>query len=206
MSLPVDTIIEAGLVARCCGQRVLNVFHYRVKEVSALTQYADEMDAFISKFAEVQIGSMMAKIIEISPGNWELLRVTAQAIHPTRLRRITQASTEVGSGENSMVSNLQASITTGAIFAGRQYIGGKRFLIGPDLANLGVINSGAKVTLGQLADTLLEDVQSASGGGVYGPVIFHRNPATTPRWNDLYVAFPQDTVRVLRRRTVGLGE
>jgi hypothetical protein len=100
---------------------------------------------------------------------------------------------------------VAAVITKRTAFAGRWAVGS--FHLGglPQNAYVnGTLEPTFKTSVGLVAAQLLEDITIAIVGGVYEPVIVHpvaaHDGSTVLRETDV-----QDTLRVMRRRTVGLG-
>lgn len=205
MALPENAIIEATYEGVIHGQTVLNVYHYRVETVSAEISYIGEMTQFLDAFTDPQVGSMRTTFLTVVPSNYTLVRAVAQAVYPQRFRRVVEAVNDNGTVEIAQVTNLQASITTASIVAGRNQIGGKRLCISETAATSGLLTGNQLTAVNAHAEAMLDDLQPDAGGGVYRPVIFHRSPNANPKFNDIVIAFGQPQVRIIRRRTVGLG-
>lgn len=205
MALPENAIIEATYEGVIHNQRCLSVYHYRVEELSSETTIAGEMTQFLDAFTSNNVGDLMTTYLVFVPENYELIRAVAQPIYPTRYRRFIATVGGTGAGSPSPVTNVQGSITTASPLAGRRYIGGKRLCVSPTDCENGNLKAATKTILLAHSDAMLEDLQPDAGNGVYRPVIFHRSPNINPRYSDMTIAFPQETARVIRRRTVGLG-
>jgi hypothetical protein len=205
MPLPLSAIIEAAYVGECNGQTVMNIFHYRVETQSSIADVGAEVLVFRQAFGSLGGGSMLAAYLLCMPTNYTLTRVTAQPIYPTRYRRNTQGNEVAGTGSAAaLTSNLQASITLTTDLAGRNQNGGKRLLLPGDGFLDGNLVDAQFDALGTLGAAMILPVTAGSGGGIYNACLFHR-PPSVGQYTDITGFIVQRSVRVMRRRTVGLG-
>ena len=204
MGLPVNSIIEGTLVGELHSQTIMSVFHYKVFTPSSTTLVTDEIADFLDAWTIGGGGSFYSDYLACLPENYIASFATAQAIHPTRYIRTRINKTGAGLRPEARQANLQASITTQTILAGRPYVGGKRLPISSDDSDGGVITGSLKTALDNFTVDMLVNVTVAIGGGVYEPCIYHRPPSTLAA-SPITRAFAQTSTRVLRRRTVGLG-
>jgi hypothetical protein len=152
-------------------------------------------------------GQLLTRYIAALPSNWFYTDTWYQIIEPMRHRKVQQlgALGPGGSGAEALTQNVSAAITRVGDLAGRRYIGGIRIPLGTDLPAI----DGGKTTAGQ--ETLLRNLADAMKLNVItsGFVATFRPQVGVTRGGvpsvDLEDAFPQQTVRVMRRRTVGLG-
>lgn len=204
MALPLGGVVELTLKGKLLDQAIMNVFHYQVDTVSTAPTVEDEMSDFI---LDVQSGgptTLLDTYLACMPSNYVLNEITAQAISPIRYVRVTEVVNLVGLRTTASSSNVQAAVTFRTSLSGRKFVG-KKFLPLPasDIVN-GMVGAVQKGLIQSFADRWLQNVVPALSGGIYAPVIWHRNsPATPP--TRIRSGFPQDTQRVIRRRTVGLG-
>jgi hypothetical protein len=205
MALPFNSVIETNLIGTLLGQTVIATFHHRVVTPSTLPNASDELAAWLGEQWNNVANTPSGAYINCCPLEYTNTRVTAQAIEPTRLRRVTQVRNHPGDVGNTEVSNLQASVTFFTNLAGRSQIGGKRIPMAPDQAVDGFVSEAYKTLLTTFAANCVGLKVVIQGGAVYAPCIYHRAPTVVPTFTDIEDAIPQDTVRVMRRRTVGLG-
>lgn len=205
MPLPLGAVLEMSIQGECLGQTILNVFHYEVTTVSTTPSVATEVTNFLTKWRNAAIaGEFMANFLACMPANYTVRKYTGQAIRPERYVRQAQVIPDIGSRENTSVSNLQASITFQTAFAGRSQVGGKRMLMTEVDADGGFISNALRGALTAFSLNCALPISVTAGGGIYTPIIYHRPPLIDTR-RTIIGAFPQETVRVIRRRTVGLG-
>lgn len=189
---------------RLCGQRTLNTFWYQVASVPGGTS---THDAFIGLHATMGLaGGVRPAFRACTPSNYLLDQVWYQVITPVRLRKDVFAVTVNGLFDDvAHAPNLQASITRGSELASKEHIGGIRIPIGTtsQSSSEGFITSALKIKLDALALTMTQNIINASGpAATFRPLI---GAAGDGAARICEVAFAQDTTRVLRRRTVGLG-
>lgn len=205
MALPLGAVLEMSIQGTCLGQTILNVFHYQVTTVSTTTTVSQEVTDFLSKWRNAAVAnSFMANFLACVPENYSTVKFTGQAIFPTRYVRQSQVLADPGTRPATTVSNLQASITFNTALAGRSQIGGKRIIMSAEDSEGGIIVEALRTSLLPFCLSCALPIDVTAGGGVYTPCIYHRNPNLGAP-NNIIGAFPQDTVRVMRRRTVGLG-
>jgi len=187
-----------------CGRTTLTTFLYRVSAVAANTDYDQAMTALHGSFAGAT--QIRPKYVACCPSNWLMDAMWYQIISPLRYHKFAQGvAASGGFGSVANTPNVQGSITRIGEFAGRKYVGGIRVPIGTDdvSCNNGVLTANQKSALQGLADAMKLNVITS---GVTMTVIPQVGlPAAGGASADLYNAFVQDTVRVIRRRTVGLG-
>jgi hypothetical protein len=203
--LPFNSIIEVAFRGSLISQRTLNVFHYRVLSPSSIPVVADEMSALTSVIANNTGTNLFSSLRAVTPDNYFFTSISAQPIFPVRWRRSVRLTAQSGQRTEATVTNLQASITLVTDFSGRSHVGGKRIALSQaDTANGNVINT-LQVPLNAVADACKVPITVTNGDGTYAPCLYRRNGQGN-RFTDITGAFRQDTARVIRRRTVGLGE
>lgn len=205
MALPVGTVVEITMVGQIFNQTTMNVFHYVVGSSSTTVRYDTEMVDLLAQHWNNGVGTISEAIINSAPTAWTNTRMTAQAIHPERLVRITQLRGHEGVRDVANTANLQASITFQTERAGRTEVGGKRFVMCDSDSLEGNLTNAFKAFMTGIALECVADLNVAIGAGVYQPVIYHRAGPPALKYSHIINAFVQDTTRVMRRRTVGLG-
>lgn len=135
--------------------------------------------------------------------NWQAQLIEPQRFVPVNFTR-NVAGTHAGDTETG---NQAAVITLRTEKSGRNQVSNKH--IGPipqDVAvqDDGLVTAAYKTILGTLATALLANYQDAATGAIFQPVInHHTSPVVT--YDPLKTYVLGSTLRVMRRRTVGLG-
>jgi len=204
-ALLVGDIVLVTAVGNLVGQRTLTTFPF---QVTAVTGIPDQTNAFDDLHAELNATTgILGKMRACIPSQYTMTQAWYQVIAPTRYRRYVKAvNTQGGFTGAALTANVQASITRVGEEAGRRYVGGVRIPIGTDYSSLaaGLVAAGLKTKLTDLAEVMDQNIITPVVVATYRPLVgLAPNPADSVPCFD---AFPQDTVRVLRRRTVGLGE
>lgn len=205
MALPVGTVIEITAIGQLFGQTTMNVWHYVVNTQSTTLNDQLELEDLLAQHWNAGPGTISLDFINCCPTNWTMTRMTAQAIHPERKRRVTELRGHTGDTGVATSANLQSSVTLVTDRAGRDQIGGKRIPMAADQSLAGNLTPAYKTLVTAFALSCLDRLIVSIGGGQYDPVIYHRNTAVFPRYALVTDSFAQDTTRVMRRRTVGLG-
>lgn len=195
--------MEITAEGKLAGQLVMNVWHYYMEKEGGIE---DGRAAALDVMNTIQIGGgwwddylacMCDQVTDV--------HLYAQWITPQRYAYITSpllAATGV-IGTDPLPPNDQASITLRSERAGRHSIG-RKAIAGVPVASVtnGILQPAYIALLNALADKL-DDVYVGDEGEDYTPVIFNR---VTPELSEVIVeGFGQTTVRVERRRTVGVG-
>lgn len=205
MGLPVGTIWECSYRGTLLGQRILTRFHYRTVTPSNAATAALESGEIALAFGNQAIGFIGRSYSECMPENYMMTQVVVQAIRNIRYARRVVNVANAGLRTAAFTANTSARITWGTAFAGRPFIGGTSLPIGPDDYAAGFILPGLKAAMETLIAQRLLNITPAGSPGVYEPVLIHPPPGGIPT-TALTTGYVQDTVRTMRRRTVGLGE
>ena len=204
MGRPVGSIIQAGIETVVNGQRLLNVLHYKVKLESTEPDAKDEQENFATQLNAV--GGIVAKMRAAMSQDATVVRVVAHFIRDQRFARSTLEITGAGLiAEDCTAQNVTATLTKRTAFAGRWAVGsfhlGGLPVTGYVSGNLEPVYKGL---VEDLANQLLVEITVPITGGTYTPVLLHP-PAAHDGSTELREIDVQETLRVMRRRTVGLG-
>lgn len=207
MGAPVGSIFEVTLRTTVCNQKCLNVLHYVVETESSETSIVAET-------------IQLATAIETAGGLGDKFRgalsalaihdeTVAQCIKDTLGTRFARQVLDVGDpGElagDVLTANVAAVITKRTSFSGRWAVGSFHMggVPGSYFSGGLITDAPYKAALNALASEILQSVTTASGGE-YQPVIYHPDGLHGGHTMILETEL-QDQVRVMRRRTVGLG-
>jgi hypothetical protein len=206
--MPVDLgandIIEVVIEGRLDGQQTISTFHYRIASLDGAHPMMSELENLIGKLRAPN--KLWEKYQNVTSDQLNHLNMYAQVIYPIRYRYTNAAEADQTGGVDSSAfpANVQASITRASERAGRAYVS-HLAVPGVPIGALEVsqVTVDYKEALNELAEVMLQSVVLTSGTQL-NPIIFHKE--LSPNYSDLVVAFAQDTSRVSRRRTVGLGK
>jgi len=200
----IGDLVNVTVAGTLCGQRTLNSFPYRIEIAPSDTNY----DNFASALNDIvtDTGGIYDAMRGALPSNWNASAIWVQVIRPIRLRKISFPLVSGGTwGAAAQTANIQASITRVGDTANRKNVGGVRIPISGDATASvnGLLTNTMKTALMALAVVMENNIVAPATVGTLVPLI--GIPKTGNITADLVDAFPQDTTRVLRRRTVGLG-
>lgn len=202
--LAVNDRVLFTIVGRLCGQRTMNTFLYRVSACEADTEQSDFFTALNASMNAA--GGVAQRMKGCCPANWRHVESWYQVISPVRFRKLAYPVDAAGLfASTALTPNVQASITRTGDRSGRKYIGGTRIPIGSDSFSTadGMITPELKAALTALTDSMKLNIITAGTVATYIPQLGIPKPPALSY--DLYDCFAQDTTRVIRRRTVGLG-
>jgi len=191
------------------NQRTMTTFYYKLLDIGAgggtHQDASDNLNASISVAADLQ-----SKYRACCPTNWTLDTVWIQLILPVRIRKVVYAKNLAGTGANSStVTNVSGSITRAGEGAARNQVGGIRVPISPADCAAGLITTTPYGNLNALAAQMKVLYGAAADWwwkpGFISKVLDQDGNPTIKAFTDIYAAFAQETSRVVRRRTVGLG-
>lgn len=198
-----NDVVEVTFEGKVFGQQTISTFFYKVNGVTVGIPIFTELSNFIGKIRAP--GKLFQKYQNVTTDGLEDLNVYAQVVYPIRYRYTNDGElTQTGAvEEETMPPNVQASITRVAERAGQRYTSHLAVPAVPRTASIaGLLLTGYMTDLQALADEVIATIVLDSGVEMT-PCIFH--PQYTPVYEPLFLAFPQETIRVMRRRTVGLG-
>lgn len=210
-TVAVGDFFRLWFVGRMFGQRVMNTFEYQATARTGTGVSApDLMAAFL---ADVEFVDLKAAFNAVYPPQflWEAVWWQYdQANGPVYAKQIV-ADASTGEGNEARTANLQASVTRRGNLAERLGVGGLRIPIGTadlDIAT-GLVTADLKQRLTAIAGHVANPIEvavDANNTYTLTPCITHQVTGVGRVAVLVTQAFPHDQARVLRRRTVGLGE
>jgi hypothetical protein len=187
------------------SQRILNTFVYGVQAFTGTPDQSLALDALVAKLNTT--GNLTDKYLNCVPADYTLAQIWAQVIRPLRWAKHIYPQGTAGNGGNaSVTSNLAMSITRRGARGRRKDVSSLHVPVSGDVSevNGGFLQTGILISGNALALQLRTLVATTTPAVDWVPVIF--NGPTFIDVTPITAAFAQDTVRVMRRRTVGLGE
>lgn len=200
-SVVAGSIMETVLYGLSSGQVTMNVFHHTVE--SSVSDGIASLEASINTWRGA--ADRVDKYLAMCSEDFTIQSVSAQWIFPTRYRRVVQST----GGDPGLIAspalppNVQATIEWTGFAAGRGVSGATRVAGIPVNANINGTWVGASRTAALSFGLLMSSPYTTIAGDRFLPITYHRaNPALSQR---IYFWEEKDSLRVLRRRTVGLG-
>lgn len=199
-TVPDGAILECTIRCTVNAQTTLSVFHYKLQDSLGLPDGDSAIDAFNLEWNDTLdfVGAYAGCMAE----NVDLVQLVYQWIYPTRYHRVIKAPSVLNGGlvDTCNAPNVAQVITRSGDIADRHGIGTTHVPgLGTGSYADGELLAGQKVLL----DTLAGFMDDKYRTDTMFPVLYNRtNPAQS---RVITRAAAQSTVRVMRRRTVGVG-
>lgn len=207
MGTPVGSVWEVTLKSTVAGQKCLNVLHYVVETESSETSIVAES---LQLAEAIGAGGAVGPAFEDCLAQNETFdEIVAQCVKDTLgtryARQVLDVENPGGFAADCTTPNVSAVITKRTSFSGRWAVGSFHMPGVPATAYVGGMITDATYlgALGVLAAELVQN-QTTTSGGEYTPVIYHPDGAHGG-FTLLLATEVQEVLRVMRRRTVGLG-
>lgn len=206
MAINVGDTVAVTLRGSLLTSQIMSTFWYRCTVgMPGLTLQAD-YDSIILELRAAGVGAgdwIETAYLQSLPSNYTLDYLRVQVIAPVRNAYAESLINSPGAVAHvNSVSNLAGVITKRTIFAGRKFVGSLHLPISQSFHSGGEV-SGAGLTAMAAIRGKVQAILSIPGGGSFLPIIYHRVGA--PNYTDISSAETQETVRVMRRRTLRIG-
>lgn len=195
------TIWQMTFKYNMSGQVLLNTFFY--KQTGGVPDYP----TFVTTWDtwNLAVGHMVDALLPCISAAVTLDAIIYQPIRTTRYRPITVAHALNGSQNGQEVpQNISQVVTRAGVLANKHNVGAIH--LPPCQADQiinGTLDVGQINLLRTFASKVIQQAAPGGGGVTLDPVLISRNVVLAPQL--ITIAFPQDTIRVMRRRTVRLG-
>lgn len=206
MAHQVNDIVEVQWRSAFEESVIMNVYHLRVvSSTSSSSDVSDNQSLADLLAGENGVGAFVTPFRNALPTNVVLQRVRTQKIAPQRSPYTESVIGQLGLWPNpASTGNLAGVITKRGSLGTRKSVGSLHIGPIPDTAYVqGVISAGYVGVLQILYDALAAVFTVPGSGVTYQMVIYNRT--STPNWNQIAATTVQDTVRVMRRRTLRVG-
>jgi len=197
-------ILECVIRGLSDDQVTLSYFHYRLNNAVADSDGTALVNSFDGLFNSV--GNVADRYLDCCSEDWLFTDVTYQWIYPTRFTFQRKDPFDVAGhvAEPMMPSNTAVALTKRTFLAGRTQRGTLHM---PGVPTTFVLNSRvqpAGVTAYEALGDSIDNILTLATDEVFEPLIFHRAlPNTSVQIQEVD---SQHFVRIMRRRTVGVGE
>jgi hypothetical protein len=203
-----NMVCKVGVYQRLYGQRVLNVLHYQLETTSQPVDDLVAAQAIADRLAQLGANSVFLQNLHaVQSTDIVTERIRAQWVYPAPTVYMSAIVNSTGDIQTEAgTANVAASIEKRTRRFGRRGVG--RVQVGgvPNNAyTAGVFNGLYMGDLELLATKLTAPFSVQQGGMILYPCLYHGVSGPAP-FDILLACVPQNTVRDMRRRTVGLGE
>lgn len=202
---PVGAIYLTNVRWQFAGQVLRNQFHWRLEQNTngrTIEQVYDALNTALSA-----VGGLYDKMCGLADSLCVMLDAGQQQIRPDRYAGKGFLQNKPGTNVNVGidVTQLAAVLTRRAVVATRRGVSSLHLPLSADdtMIDAGVLSAIALTRLGEVGNAIL-GIFNLGDGMTVRPVIYHRG--AVPEFNYVETFIAQTQVRVVRRRTVGLGE
>jgi len=198
-----DTL-EITVEGALLGQRTMNIFHYNVIAPSTAPSFIVAMNALLADWLNSATGPQLM-ILAAAAQNWECQNIRGQRLWPTRSLAVYQVDGRPGlRPADCTAPNLSAVITKHGEFGTRKDVGSFHLAGLSDLDYTEGLISGPQLTRMDALATRIRTTLVVAGGGTEALpcLIGEDGPAAT---RTIVQCEVQDTLRVMRRRTLRVG-
>lgn len=208
MTVAVNDLFRIAAVGSAFGQRIMLTHAYQVVGIDPNQSELTVTTAILEALRGGGGGDLFeTEYLACLPVDYTLDYWYAQKVAPVRYRYAKHTRGVTGTHADGCETANQAAVLTGTtVLSGRSQISNKHIGPIPQSANVqanGLVAAAYKAKLSALGAKMDNGLVDAAIGLSMFPVIIHPTPATS---STLIIDFqPQDTIRVMRRRTVGLG-
>lgn len=192
------------------GQTILGTYFY---SITTITGTPTELQVATEFLTQVRggpggVGQLENTLLPLMPPDFTLNEWWAQKIAPFRVRKAIVGRNVPGTHAAGTEANNQSAVITRVCeFAGRPFVGGLHVGPIPQAATVqenGLVAAAYNTLLqNHAAKMVLNIVGSIAATFTAIPVLYHR---ATNNATGITSAFPQSTLRVMRRRTLFKGE
>jgi len=204
--LPLNAVAQVVISSRIFEQRILNTFYYQFIGVADVSvDYTDYLQTLGDELNAP--GRLVAKYLACIPENQNVDFLTVQTVFPVRQRYVKLDVNGIGDGSAGLTdtANLAWSMRRVSTTIGPRGVGRVQIPVGLDYRLGGKLNpavgSSERTNFGL---QMLQNEVTVTPAAEWQPVLFGISGGVT-NVSPLIEATPEQTLRVMRRRTVGLG-
>lgn len=206
--VPNNAILQVTFRQRWNQQEILNVLHWRLGVTGGGTVDGDNIQTVMHTWLAVRVGNFVSQLKNMNHVEWTYLSEQYQWLWPLRYTPTFDSET-FGNGNKAgtpLPQNVCSVLTKKGVVADRHNIGRIHFSGRTTADHLNGSISAPHVTeLANIAINLEQaiDVSEVPNATLMRPIIFNRvNPDQSVLLDGLTI---MTTMRVIRRRTVGVG-
>lgn len=200
--LATGSVILATFEGTSNGQQIINTHHFEFVQPGGAPDYRVELNDLLDKLTVA--GGWADDILAAANVSYKLEAIHAQPITPQRMTRVTRIVGTAGSrGGTALPQNVAAVIERKSDNATRWGRGNWHFcgLQVGDATN-GIVQAAMLALLATVGDNFATTYVLTNGGEMR-PILW--SPKVPGRKTPITAFSVKNTVRVMRRRTVGLG-
>lgn len=200
-------IVQVVIESRVEGQTMLNVLYFKANEAEVGSTYFESLEKLIESVVSDLNTAIVARMTPLMGPNAQVTNVQAQRVYPTRDVYRRQPLGEPGTHvDDCDATNVAAVIVKQSSVAGRGrsgtfHLGG----LGSTSYALGEMTNDAVGLLTALGDSLDDKQPGVGDTEQWIPGMFNASLGAPNNFTTIAATAPRKTLRVMRRRTVGVG-
>jgi len=198
-----DSIIQAVIVGELYGQQTLNVLHYFQEDGDA--DFRDPLSALLDDWDAAD--GLLKKVCLATSEEFFIRTIMAQVVYPSRLVAVRRTTHDHNQGEilnPALPPNVAAVITKKTDFAGRDQVGGFHLAGCPQEGQEEAEwTDGQRELLVAVGNKIIESINLGGFGNPAKPILW--DPGTPTVRSEVTDFDLQRTIRIMRRRTKGVG-
>lgn len=206
MGLAVGDVIALTYKSTYQSQQIRYVLHWRVTVPGTSTTPEADLDAMAANFINAGVNTLLDSLLNVHVAGFVFNSAEAQRVSPTRTISMESATDSPGTvvGTESP-ANTAVVITKRTLTAGRRGIGSLHLSGFDSTSQTNGILVAPLLALYQTVSTEVLNARTVTAVGMsIEPGLF--NPGMGPSFfSRLFDTNVQDTIRVMRRRTVRVG-
>jgi len=197
-------IIAVTMIGSCLGQRVQQSMFYSVITPSTSASVATALTNVLNDIVADPV-SWPNQLLAFAPQNYSWSALRAQRVHPTRSAYAEVAGLGAGlHAQDATTANVNGVITKRTLVGTRKGVGRMSTApLTPDQFTAGLVTAGTLAAMDLLGTVLNDPISGGADLTDAEPVLWSKDTPTTSLL--ITSAQGQDTVRVMRRRTLRVG-
>lgn len=203
-------IYAMTFVGRLANQQILSTFHYRIQNISGGTpstkNVCDNLEAKLT-VADGSGHSFAGAFLGVCPPQYNWYETWIQCVDPIRVRReiYTETAFDGAWPDDGHWANSAAVLTRRGDLAGRKYVGSLHVPLPSEVVAVNGVLPAPYTTALLLLAVQMQYTRDQTGPITYrmDPVLWNRG--SNPNYTIITQTIVQQTVRTMRRRTVGVG-
>lgn len=196
-------------------QICMAVFHYKTNQEYTGVDEIDVTNEMLGKVSTVSTNTLLNNMASCQSSDVSYLDVSCQIVFPTRFLKFAAPITKAGSvGVSCTAQNVAAVITKQTRNAGRNAVGSLHIGgLATSLYSGGLATVTLKTSMAFVLSSMLSNIDLATSTTTWLPCLANRTVIVVEGKKhypivgstELYTGKIQPELRVMRRRTVGLG-
>jgi hypothetical protein len=206
--LALNDIVQITVTGSYEAQVLLNVMHYKAENAPDPGRtYEQGLTDLVAAIKNDVASNWVPSLLDCMGQEAGIDKIRAQRVYPTRDYYVDVTEAQPGTHANPVrTANIAATLTKQSSRAGRGRSGSFHVFGVPEgTFDLGRFLAAYMELLDTLSVNLKKTQVEHLGFSVWYPGMYNGSLGTPLNWSDIVQITPQDTVRIMRRRTLRVG-